>query len=99
MSQFAVAHGMRGRCLQEKRLKPDTIVAQKAPFPVEVTAGKSYWWCACGRSARQPFCDGSHKTTSITPVEYKAEQDGKVWFCGCKQTGKAPLCDGSHKAL
>ena len=80
-------------------MKPDTIVAQKAPFPVEVSAGKSYWWCACGRSARQPFCDGSHKVTSITPVEYKAEQDGKVWFCGCKQTGKAPLCDGTHKTL
>ncbi|MBK8765022.1 MAG: CDGSH iron-sulfur domain-containing protein [Burkholderiaceae bacterium] len=80
-------------------MKPDTTIAQKSPFPVEVTAGKSYWWCACGRSAKQPFCDGSHKGSSVTPVEYKAEKDGKVWFCGCKQNANGPLCDGSHKAL
>ena len=80
-------------------MKPDTTIAQKSPFPVKVTAGKSYWWCACGRSAKQPFCDGSHKGSSVTPVEYKAEKDGKVWFCGCKQTANAPLCDGRHKAL
>ena len=80
-------------------MKPDTVIDQKAPYPVEVEAGKSYWWCACGKSARQPFCDGSHKDTAITPVPYKAEQDGKVWFCGCKQSGKGALCDGAHKAL
>ena len=49
-------------------MKPGTVVAQKAPYPVEVEAGKTYWWCACGKSARQPFCDGSHKDTAITPV-------------------------------
>jgi CDGSH-type Zn-finger protein len=75
------------------------IIAQKAPFAVEVTAGKTYFWCACGRSQKQPFCDGSHKPTSITPVKHVAEKDGKLWFCGCKQTGKAPLCDGTHKKL
>jgi CDGSH-type Zn-finger protein len=77
----------------------DPIVAQKAPYPVEVTAEKSYFWCACGRSANQPFCDGSHKGTGLEPVRFTAEADGRVFFCGCKATGKAPLCDGSHSAL
>lgn len=75
------------------------IIAQKAPYAVDVTAGKTYFWCACGRSAKQPFCDGSHKTTTLTPVKYTAEADRKVFFCGCKQAGKAPLCDGTHKSL
>ena len=75
------------------------IIARKEPFAVEVQAGKAYFWCACGRSQKQPFCDGSHKTTSITPVKYEAEKDGKVFFCGCKASTKAPLCDGTHKTL
>jgi CDGSH iron-sulfur domain-containing protein 3 len=75
------------------------IVAQKAPFPVEVQAGKSYWWCVCGRSASQPFCDGSHKGTGLVPERYDAETSRTVYFCGCKATGKAPLCDGSHNRL
>ncbi len=75
------------------------IIAQKAPYKVDVTEGKSYFWCSCGRSARQPFCDGSHKDTGLTPVKYTAEKDGAVFFCGCKSTGKSPLCDGSHSAL
>jgi CDGSH-type Zn-finger protein len=74
-------------------------IAQPAPYPVEVEAGKSYFWCACGQSAKQPFCDGSHKGTEFTPVKYTAEASKKVFFCGCKHTAKAPLCDGSHKAL
>lgn len=74
-------------------------IPQKSPFAVEVEAGKSYWWCACGKSKSQPFCDGSHKGTSFTPVEYKAEKSEKVWFCGCKHSAKKPLCDGSHKKL
>ena len=49
-------------------MKPETTIAQKAPYSVDVEAGKTYWWCACGRSARQPFCDGSHKGSSITPA-------------------------------
>ncbi len=75
------------------------IVAQKAPFPVEVEAGKTYFWCACGRSARQPFCDGSHKGTGLAPLKYEAETDGRVFFCGCKATAGQPLCDGSHSRL
>ena len=69
---------------------------QMSPFMVNVEAGKTYFWCSCGQSSKQPFCDGSHKETSFTPVKYAAEEDKKVFFCGCKQTGNAPLCDGSH---
>lgn len=72
------------------------IVAGRAPIKVRVEAGKSYWWCACGRSAAQPFCDGSHKGTGLAPMEYRAERDGDAWFCVCKQTGSKPMCDGSH---
>ena len=61
--------------------------------------GKSYWWCACGRSKKQPFCDGSHKETQFRPLEWKAEKAEQVWFCACKRTGNRPLCDGSHKKL
>jgi CDGSH-type Zn-finger protein len=75
------------------------ITPQTAPYPIEVTEGKAYSWCACGRSKNQPFCDGSHKSTTITPVKYVAEKDGKVFFCGCKHSAKAPLCDGSHKTF
>jgi CDGSH-type Zn-finger protein len=71
-------------------------IAQKAPYQVSVEAGKSYWWCACGKSAAQPFCDGSHKGSGFAPLEYKAEADGDAWFCGCKQTAGKPMCDGSH---
>lgn len=77
----------------------EAIIAQKAPYPVDVTAGRKYFWCACGRSAKQPFCDGSHEGTGITPLAYTAEADRTLYFCGCKQTGKAPLCDGRHNAL
>lgn len=77
----------------------EPVIARKSPFPVEVEAGRSYFWCRCGRSANQPFCDGSHKDTGFTPEKYTAEKDGRVFFCGCKHSGKAPLCDGSHKTL
>ena len=74
-------------------------IAQKAPYPVEVEAGKTYFWCACGRSAKQPFCDGSHKDTGLAPVKYTADADRKVFFCGCKATSNQPLCDGTHSKL
>ena len=77
----------------------EPIVAQPSPYGVEVEEGKSYFWCACGRSQKQPFCDGSHSGTGISPEKYKAEASKKIWFCGCKQTGNAPLCDGAHNKL
>lgn len=75
----------------------EPIRASDTPFAVEVESGKSYWWCACGKSSAQPFCDGSHKGSKFTPVKYEADESKKVFFCGCKATGDAPLCDGSHK--
>lgn len=75
------------------------VVAQKSPCAVDVDAGKTYWWCACGKSQSQPFCDGSHKGSSITPTEFKAEKSEKVYFCACKQSGNKPRCDGTHTHL
>jgi CDGSH-type Zn-finger protein len=66
------------------------------PFKIEVEQGKTYYWCACGRSKSQPFCDGSHKDTDFTPVKFIAEESKTVYFCGCKATKNRPLCDGSH---
>lgn len=77
----------------------DAVIAQKAPYSVEVEAGKTYYWCCCGRSQSQPFCDGSHKATDITPLKYVADENKKLFFCGCKRTATPPLCDGSHNQL
>ena len=77
----------------------EAVVAQKSPYAVDVEDGKKYWWCTCGRSAKQPFCDGSHKGTQFAPLEYAADKAGTLYFCGCKATGKGPLCDGSHSKI
>ncbi|MBI2993030.1 MAG: CDGSH iron-sulfur domain-containing protein [Gammaproteobacteria bacterium] len=74
-------------------------IAQKAPMVVNVEAGKTYWWCACGRSKNQPFCDGSHKGSSFSPMEWKATASEQQWFCCCKHSAKKPFCDGTHKRL
>ena len=71
--------------------------ASDTPYAVEVESGESYFWCACGQSKSQPFCDGSHKGTDFTPVKYEATESKKVFFCGCKSTASQPMCDGSHK--
>ena len=75
------------------------VIAAKAPIKIAVEAGKDYWWCSCGKSSKQPFCDGSHKGTSFTPVKWTAEATGRKFFCGCKATKGQPLCDGSHNTL
>ena len=74
------------------------VVAQKAPFVVEVEPG-TYFWCACGRTGKQPFCDGSHKGTGLSPVKHEVAQKSKVAWCGCRQSGNGCLCDGSHKRI
>ena len=74
-------------------------IAQAEPYAVEVEEGKKYFWCACGRSRNQPYCDGSHKETAFTPVDFTAEQTKTVYLCGCKRTGNRPFCDGTHKNL
>lgn len=79
----------------------DAIVASRKPFYKELKGGRSYLWCACGRSKRQPFCDGrSHQGTGIEPVRYDcARESEEVLFCGCKQTATPPFCDGTHSNL
>ena len=70
--------------------------AGDSALAIEVRQGKSYYWCSCGKSSKQPFCDGSHKGTEFKPLAYKAELTKKVFFCVCKQTNDQPFCDGSH---
>ncbi len=77
----------------------EPVIAQKAPYEIEVEAGKSYFWCACGKSAKQPFCDGSHAGTEFQPIKHKADKAGKLYFCGCKRSARKPLCDGTHGKL
>ena len=77
----------------------DAIIAQKSPILEDLEAGKRYFWCACGRSKSQPFCDGSHKGTGLSLVQYEAAEAGKVFFCCCKQTSNPPFCDGTHKTI
>jgi len=77
----------------------EPLIAAKAPIEVELIAGRTYWWCSCGRSANQPFCDGSHKGTEHTPVALKPEATGAAWLCACKRTAGKPFCDGTHQTL
>jgi CDGSH iron-sulfur domain-containing protein 3 len=76
----------------------EPMSAGDAPIQVAVEAGKMYWWCACGRSASQPFCDGSHKGLGLQPVGFRAERSETLWLCTCKRTRSQPRCDGSHRA-
>jgi len=74
-------------------------IAMREPAEVELIQGKTYAWCACGLSQKQPFCDGAHKTTDHKPIVFKAEKAESVWLCQCKQTKSAPFCDGTHNSL
>jgi CDGSH-type Zn-finger protein len=74
-------------------------IAQRSPIVIEVEAGKDYWWCVCGKSQSQPFCDGSHKGSEFRPVQWTADASDRKFFCACKQTDNRPFCDGTHKTL
>lgn len=74
------------------------VTCDTKPLGMEMEPG-SYWWCACGRSAGQPFCDGSHQGTGIQPVKHEVTEAGTVWWCQCKHSGNSALCDGSHRTL
>ena len=74
----------------------EPIIAGNSPIPVNLAAGEEQYWCACGQSKNQPFCDGSHVGTEFTPVAFTADSDGEAYLCACKRTGNAPFCDGTH---
>ncbi|MFN3828211.1 MAG: CDGSH iron-sulfur domain-containing protein [Micavibrio sp.] len=74
-------------------------IAATSPIEVELKEGKKYWFCTCGQSQKQPFCDGAHKGTSFEPHVFVAETDGTAWLCRCKHTGNRPFCDGTHSTL
>lgn len=80
-------------------LMPDVLIAQKSPYAVDVEAGRRYAWCSCGRSSKQPFCDGSHQGTGLMPVLFIPERTETVYLCGCKHTQDKPFCDGTHESL
>ncbi len=75
------------------------ISTQNEPYRIDVEAGQAYFLCACGKSSKLPFCDGTHKGSDFTPTKYVAEKTAMVAFCGCQQSGNYPLCDGTHRTL
>lgn len=76
----------------------EPTMAQKGPYILDMEPG-TYWWCACGRSATQPFCNDSHQGTAFSPVEFTVDRARKIAWCGCKHSANKPLCDGSHRRL
>lgn len=76
----------------------DPETPQRSPYVLDVEKG-THVWCACGKSEKQPYCDGSHKGTGLAPMVVEVAEDGKVAWCGCKHTKNPPYCDGSHSQL
>lgn len=74
-------------------------IAKKGPYKIALEEGKKYFWCACGESKNQPFCDGSHQGTGITPISFAPEKSGESYLCGCKHSANKPYCDGTHNKL
>jgi len=91
--------GAAPRSEGEARMADEAIVAQAGPYQVELTEGKPYFYCRCGRSQKQPFCDGTHNGTGIEPLRFVVDHTGTFNICGCKQTDDEPFCDGSHLLL
>ena len=79
-------------------MKEAKIAATK-PAQIELKKGERYFFCACGLSGQQPFCDGSHAGSGFSPLPFIAEKDGPAWLCTCKRSAKQPFCDGTHKTL
>lgn len=73
-------------------------IPQKEPYAIELEAG-TYWWCSCGNSSNQPWCDGSHKGSNFAPQRLDVEKNKTLYLCGCKHSSKSPFCDGSHNKL
>jgi CDGSH-type Zn-finger protein len=88
----------RRRSHQDTIVMPDPNISQRFPYVQDAEPG-TYWWCSCGQSKNQPFCDGSHKTTSFTPLKIEVAAAGKIAWCGCKHSKNGAFCDGSHKRL
>lgn len=76
----------------------EPVIAKKGRYAVDLEPG-DYWWCACGQSSNQPFCDGSHKLTAFSPVKFTIAEKGRYYLCGCKYSGNKPFCDGTHNKL
>ena len=76
----------------------EPLSPQNQPYATNVEEGKTYYWCSCGRSKDQPFCDGSHQGTDFQPTEFTAQKTETVYLCGCKKTGNPPFCDGAHNS-
>ena len=77
----------------------EVVIAQTSPYAIDVKASEKYAWCTCGRSDKQPLCDGTHKEFGFSPLIHTPEEDGTAHMCGCKMTKNPPFCDGSHKDL
>ena len=75
------------------------VIASNKPERVELVKGRKYFFCACGRSANQPFCDGSHQGTPFSPIAFEARKDGPAFLCACKQSARKPYCDGTHQNI
>lgn len=77
----------------------DPRIAGQSPITVILEAGETYWFCTCGQSSHQPFCDGSHKGTAFVPKKFSVKQRQEATLCLCKRTRNAPFCDGSHQRI
>lgn len=80
-------------------MSDDPVIAQKGPYQITLESGKPYFWCTCGRSQKQPFCDGGHKGTSFQPQRFTVDATATYNLCGCKSSDDKPFCDGTHNML